>query len=182
MPLYKLFLLEGSYDSGYLLGFPFLKTTPPPPPPPPPPICMYGCMYMHMCVCSHVCVHMCVCVRCVCMHLGNPVLKCLLCQPSRAIHGLAIVVGSPGAAVNVDVLGVQGQSAPLHHVRYVTVQHAHAPDLGVEGHTHPTLAAEGGGHLPRAPGAMFVLIGEVVARLWVWVMVIEVIAGHWVLY
>lgn len=58
-------------------------------------------------------------------HLADPPEEGLLSKAGWPIHGLAVILGAPAGAVDVDVVGVQAQRTCLHRICHLTVQHAH---------------------------------------------------------
>ena len=55
-------------------------------------------------------------------------------QLAWTVHGFAIIIRSPGGAVDVDMLVVETQAPGLHGIGDIAVEHPHTADPAVEGH------------------------------------------------
>ena len=79
----------------------------------------------------------------------------------------------------MDVVRVEGQRLSLYRVRHLAVQHPDAAYLGVECDAHDAeRVVWGGGHLTRTPGAVTVRVGEVISRVGVTVIIVDVSGGE----
>lgn len=68
------------------------------------------------------CACVCVC-GCVEADLRDALQEGFLGQFCRAVQRLAIVLGAPARAVNMDVLGVEAEGVGLHHICHLSIQH-----------------------------------------------------------
>lgn len=101
---------------------------------------------------------------------------------SRPVDRLAVVVGAPRSAVDVDVLRPQTERSRLDCVRHVAVQHPHAAHLGIERDTHRAERIIGSGrHLAGTAGSVSIRIRHVVMGHRVGVVAVDVVAGFGVL-
>lgn len=58
-------------------------------------------------------------------HLADSPEEGLLGEAGWPIHSLAVILGAPASAVDVDVVGVQAQRACLYRICHLAIQHAY---------------------------------------------------------
>lgn len=104
------------------------------------------------------------------------------CKLTWSVHRFAVVVGTPGGGVDVDVLIIETQATRLDGISYLAVEHANAANLRIVGYSNgANVVIRNRCNLAGAPSPMTIGIICIVLGHGIRVVVVDVKRGEGIL-